>query len=68
MFRYLTLDGAESYVASTPNAFWHGWDIKVFTPKPRAEFDPRGVRHDGKFGYIYTVVSPNASGRYKVKK
>ena len=67
MFKYLTLEAAEKHVSSTPNTWWEGWTMQIFTPRPRAEFDRNGRYHNGTFGYIYNV-RPDSNGRYKVKK
>lgn len=41
-------------------ARWSGWEIVKFTPNEIAEFSPKGVFHDGTYGFQKTYqVSPD---------
>jgi hypothetical protein len=69
MFKYLTLDEAEAFVASHKNWKWDGWDMQKWVPNPSAFTKKNGrfnPNHRAKWGTI-TTVSPDAKGLYRVK-
>lgn len=60
----LSLEGAERYVSGKDNAWWDGWTMLIFSPRPSAATRPDGAFHNGQWG-ILRRVEPNDKGRYR---
>lgn len=59
----LDYNQAHEYVNKSKTAFWHGWDLVLFTPTKTGASHPKGMRRNGEWGIAYRV-SPNEEGRW----
>lgn len=61
----MTLQQAEAFVESNPNAEWNGWEIVLFNKDYSAQYSPRGVKRNGEW-YKKKVIAVNEKGKYLV--
>lgn len=64
-FRMLSLNQAEKFVRTTPNAWWENYDLIVWTPTHTGWSKKNGRFHDGQWGTAKRIVVNN-DGLWKV--
>lgn len=63
----LTLEQAEQFVESSPNARWNGWNLEIFADQPNACLTTKGVFFNGRW-CAKSTVSTNDEGKYVISK
>jgi hypothetical protein len=63
----LPLDGAERFEKGNPNAYWEGWDLVLFKPRPGADLSVNGVFHNGRWGLATRVSPDEKTGKYRFR-
>lgn len=61
----MNLENAEEFVSKKPNAYWDGWTMVMFKEADHAWMSPKGIWHDGKWGFA-NRIEPDEKGNYVI--